>query len=317
MKTRFLVVASLILFLSGCMQKPAEVSSPLLSHQGPVKIAGAFALYPLVTQWVAEYQKNHPGVEFEVLAKGSGIGLKDLIEGRIDLAMVSSETLSEFDSQLWIAPVARLGVVLITSASNPYFKQISERGLTRGELAMAFTDPSIQSWGEWFGKPGEDPIHCYIRSDSSGATDQLAKFLWQLPSDFVGRDVAGEEAMIKAVKEDPLALGYCNFVYAFDPHSQRFIDNLLVIPLNPERKGRGVDSFYDNVPQLQRAMWSGKYPHGLIRDLALVSKGRPSTTEMVEFLKWVLKDGQRLIAKEGYIEISSSEIRCRLESLSQ
>lgn len=112
-------------------------------------------------------------------------------------------------------------------------------------------------------------------------------------------------------------LGYCNFSYAFDPSSRLFTDGIVIVPLYREQKGQRMDSFYDSVPSLQRAMWSGKYPEGLIRNLYLASMGKPSSREIIDFLQWVLQDGQRLVAPEGYIEVPSSQIRCRLESLKQ
>ncbi|TSA29195.1 MAG: PstS family phosphate ABC transporter substrate-binding protein [Bacteroidetes bacterium] len=317
MKHQNLWAVFLLLFVTGCTRPTSEVSTPLSEHQGAVRITGAYALYPLVSLWVTEYQKNHPEILFEIVARGSGSVWRDLDENRIDLAMVSSENLPISDSLLWVTPVARLGVVVVTSSANPYLTGIRSRGLTRGELAMAFTGPSGQSWGGLFGKPDSDPVHTYIRVDSAGATDQLARFLWQTPADFKGKGVDGEDAMLDAVMQDPLALGYCNFIYAFDPQTMQFRDGIAIIPLNPEQKGRGIDSFYDSVPWLQRAMWSGKYPSGLIRNLYLVSKEKPSTTEEVNFLQWILTDGQRLIAGAGYIEVPSREIRCRLESLSR
>jgi len=303
--------------LSGCVQPSGERPAAITRHEGPVRISGAYALYPLLSLWVTEYQKSHPGAEFELTAKGSGVGLNDLVAGRIDLAMVSSETLPAFDSLLWMTPVARIGVVLITSSQNPYLPQIKERGLTRSKLAMTFTADPSQTWGEWFGNPGSDPVHPIVRNDSSGATDQLARFLWQVPSDLTGIGVTGEDAMIAAVRDDPFALGYCNFIYAFDPASKQFTEGIVIVPLDREQKGQRIDSYYDSVPSLQRAMWSGKYPAGLIRNLGLASMGKPASREIVEFLQWVLQDGQRLVAREGYIEVPSSQIRCRLESLKQ
>ena len=72
------------------------------------------------------------------------------------------------------------------------------------------------------------------------------------------------------------------------------------------------ESFYDSVSYLQRAMWSGKFPCSLTRSLSLASKGKPVTKEVVEFLKYILTDGQRMVANEGYIELHRSENRCRV-----
>ncbi|MFH1161466.1 MAG: PstS family phosphate ABC transporter substrate-binding protein [bacterium] len=315
MKRCLLVLAISSVFLTSCRDGTKKSPLPLPTHAGAIKIKGAYALYPLVTLWVAEYQKSHPNVEFKLSAIGSGPGLQELIDDHTDLAMLSSEVTAEFDSLVWTTPVARLGVVFVTSTSNPYLTQIKKQGLTRGDLSEAFTGEPGLTWGGWFGQAGKDLVHPYVRSDTSGATDQLAKFLWVLSSELKGNGVNGEEAMVKAIARDQFALGYCNFRYTFNPENQQFIDGIAIIPLDVEHARKKIDSYYNSVPQLQRAMWTGKYPSILIRDLYLATKGKPATAEVVDFLRWVLTDGQRMVAREGYIEVRTSAIRCKLESL--
>lgn len=66
---------------------------------------------------------------------------------------------------------------------------------------------------------------------------------------------------------------------------------------------------------MQRAMWLGQYPCALTRNLYLVSNGKPSTKEVVEFLIWVLTEGQKLVPSQGYIELHTFEIPPRLYAL--
>jgi len=315
MKTYVLVFAVSSLLLTGCREDVKRSPPSLPAHAGPIRITGAYALYPLVTLWITEYRKDHPNVEFNLSAIGSGPGLQELLEDRTDLAMLSSDVAPEFDSVIWTTPVARLGIVLITSTANPCLSKIKEKGINRGNLAKAFTGLQGLTWSNLVGEARNDLVHTYIRSDTSGATDQLAKFLWVLPSEIKGTGVKGEKAMLKSVSDDQFALGYCNFRYTFSPENQKFINEISIIPLDIERPRKIIDTFYDSVPHLQRAMWTGLYPSSLIRDLRLASKGKPGTAEVVDFLKWILTNGQRMVAREGYIEVRTSEIRCKLESL--
>ena len=62
-------------------------------------------------------------------------------------------------------------------------------------------------------------------------------------------------------------------------------------------------------------MWLGKFPCSLIRSLYMVTKGKPKTREVAEFLYWVITDGQKFVADNGYIELHSSEVQFLVNSL--
>ena len=317
MKTKTAILLLLIFLFTNCKQKSYLREESLPAHPNEINISGAFALAPLVQVWINEFQKINPKVKFELNTIGSGRGLVEVLKGRTDLAMVSSEIPRGIDSTLWVIPVARLAVVPIINNKNPYIAEINKKGITRDVLVDLFSGNNMKSWGDLYGNPGKDPIHVYYRSDSSGATDVLARYLWLQSKDMRGKGIDGEDKMIAAIKKDPLALGYCNFIYAFDPKSRLFFPELNVLPLDINNDGKieAKENFYDSVVHLQRAMWVGKYPCALNRDLYLVSKVKPNTKEVVEFIKWVLTDGQRFVPEMGYIELHSSETQTSLNAL--
>jgi phosphate transport system substrate-binding protein len=261
--------------------------------------------------WMDEFQKTHPYVKFKMNVNGSGQGLKDILAGSVDLAMISEEISKGNDSLLWIAPVARLGVVPVVSAKNPYLKEIIEKGITRDNLVDLFSGKKSKTWGELAGKSGKDLVKVYIRGDSSGATATLARYLWIERNEIKGTPVTGEKELINQVKNDPLSLSYCNFIYAFNPGKKEFLDDLKVVPINfsGKEKLEGNSKIFDTYDHLQRAMWLGRYPCSLIRNLYLVSKGKPRTREMVDFMYWIVTDGQRFVPENGYIELYSGEVQ--------
>jgi phosphate transport system substrate-binding protein len=225
--------------------------------------------------------------------------------------MISEELPKGKDSLLWLAPVARLGVVPVVSAKNPYLKEILEKGITRENLVDLFSGKSTKTWGEIMGKAGKDAVKVYIRGDSSGATTTLAKYLWIDNSELKGTPVNGEKELIAQVTADPLALSYCNFIYAFDPVKKEFLNDLKVVPINFSGKGKleGNSKIFDTYDHLQRAMWLGRYPCSLIRNLYLVSNGQPRTREMVDFMYWIVTDGQHFVPENGYIELHTGEVQ--------
>jgi phosphate transport system substrate-binding protein len=319
MRTKLSLFLILFTLMVSCRQATTREERPLPSHNGPIRISGAYALYPLMQLWVAEFQKTHPYVKFEVQPLGTGRGLNEVLAGKTDLAMVSSEIpgRSKLDSTIWIIPVARLGVVPVMNLKNPYLETIRKKGIRRDDLIEMFSDQNGKKWGDYFGKPGSDKVNTYIRSDSSGASEVLAKYLWIRSSDFKGTPVDGEPKMIEAVKKDPSALGYCNFIYTFDPRTMQWLDGMAVIPIDFNQNGQidEKEDIFDSVSHLQRAMWLGKFPCALTRNLYLASKGKPASKEVVEFLSWIVTDGQNLVPGAGYIELHTSEIQYLINAL--
>jgi phosphate transport system substrate-binding protein len=317
MKTKLLVVLPFLFVLTCCKQVTTHEERTLPGHPGPIKITGAFALYPLTQVWITEFQKTHPYVKFEVSAIGSGRGLGELVAGKTDLAMVSSEITSDADTGLWVIPVARLACVPVVSAKNPFLGDLLKQGIKRDDLGALFSNNNPKTWGDIYGNKPSGKVNVYLRSDSSGATDVLAKYLWLQSGEIKGTPVNGEDKMLEAVKNDPMALGYCNFIYAIDVKSNKFNSELAILPLDMNQNGKldPKENFYESVSNLQRAMWSGRYPCVLTRNLYLVSNGKPATKEVVEFLIWVLTEGQKLVPSQGYIELHSFEIPPRLYAL--
>ncbi|MGA3014861.1 MAG: hypothetical protein ABSD71_12610 [Bacteroidales bacterium] len=94
------------------------------------------------------------------------------------------------------------------------------------------------------------------------------------------------------------------------PVKKSFLEDLIVVPIRKgKEKPEESQKLFDTYEHLQRAMWLGTYPSSLIRDLNLVSKGKPRTREMVDFIYWIITDGQQFVADNGYIELHSAEIQ--------
>jgi phosphate transport system substrate-binding protein len=312
MKTKFYYIfVIVILVLGGCTSKTGRKEVTVLSHSDLITISGAYAMAPIMQVWMNEFQKLHPYVKFKMDVNGSGQGLDDLIAGKVDLAMISEEIPKDKASLLWISPVARLGIVPVMSGKNPYLKAIQEKGISKEKLVSLFSGKNTVTWGELAGTSAKDAVKVYMREDPSGATATLAGYLSVDAAQIHGIPVKGETELVNQVKNDPMALSYCNFIYAFDPARQVLLDDLKVIPINMtgKQKAEGNPKIFDTYEHLQRAMWLGKYPASLIRDLNLVSKGKPRTREMVDFIYWIITDGQRFIAGNGYIELHSSEVQ--------
>ncbi len=324
MKRLYLIILIKLVIFSGCnpdrlLDENPQGNSPNFEElEGTLRISGTYALDPLVTQWVEEFKRKHPEILFEIKKTGTGKGMEDLLSGEIELAMVSRElTIEDEEKGIWKIGVAKDGVVAIINEENPYLNDILSRGITFGEFVDIFTNEKTQNWGKVLKIENNDPIIVFTRSDNSGAAELWAKFLRIEKRDLKGIEVEGDESMIHSILNEPLGLGFCNSIFAYDKTTRKEISGIKVVPIDHNYNGiiEKNEKFYDSLDLIQRAMWLGKYPCHLFRTLYFVSKEKPQNELVIEFLKWVLTDGQEQVGIEGYVKLKNSEIKMNLKML--
>jgi hypothetical protein len=77
MRAVLMMILIVLGLMIGCRQDKVEPPDTLIPHQGPIKITGAYALTPLITLWVDEFQKARPEIRFTIEPNGSNRGLRD------------------------------------------------------------------------------------------------------------------------------------------------------------------------------------------------------------------------------------------------
>ncbi|MDP4268200.1 MAG: phosphate ABC transporter substrate-binding protein, partial [Bacteroidota bacterium] len=89
------------------------------------------------------------------------------------------------------------------------------------------------------------------------------------------------------------------------------------VPIDINNNGKIDDdeNFYGDVDKIVNAIATGKYPSPPARLLNLVAKGKPQDHATVEFLKWILSDGQKFVSNAGYIKITDDLIKKNQEMI--
>ena len=133
----------------------------------------------------------------------------------------------------------------------------------------------------------------------------------------MGVGVYGDPGLLEAVKKDPLGIGYNNLNYVYDGKTKNQMPVVRVIPLDLNCNGSvdDTESFYENRDSLLEAIGAGIYPSPPARDLHFVSHGKPTRTVVVEFVRWVLTDGQRFVDEAGYIRLGPEKLHEQLQKL--
>ncbi len=299
----FIIIAiQVLLFFNSCQ---------FGSDKKNISISGAFALYPLTVKWAEEYQKLHPEVSIDVSAGGAGKGMTDVLSGMVDLAMLSrTVSTEETANKAWSVSVARDAVIPIVNSSNPCIHDILEQGLTRFQFTDIYVKNKIVSWNQLKPSAGNRKIEIYTRSDACGAAEIWAKYLGSNQESLAGTGVFGDPGISDAVMHDKFGIGYSNVIYVFDTKTRKPYTGLTVIPIDINNNGK-IDineDFCKSLDSLMNAISSNKYPSPPARDLYLISKEKPVQKTTLDFLNWILTDGQKYVHEAGFVQISADNI---------
>jgi phosphate transport system substrate-binding protein len=321
-KTIILFLCLVVLF--GC--KPGKSDKNLVKQvaeskkhiAGSFTISGAYALYPLVKKWSDDFMKIYPTVQIVILQGGTGEGIDDLMSKKSQLAMISRPLKDEEQTEgIWVLPVAKEGVAPIVNQRNPFIKRILERGITPEKLIRLFTGNKPMTWGELLDSTVKEKAVVYTRADESGASVVWAGFLWKESTDLKGIKVTGDGEMIKSIQGNPLAIGYCNFSFAFEPGTGDRVKDVQVLPIDLDFD-KTIDRKevpFSNIKKAHRGLWLGYYPKNLTRELTLGSIGKPTDQAILEFLNYALTEGQAAVASTGFCELNDVYIKNALNTL--
>ncbi len=307
---KFILYLSLVAFFS--FQQVSKTVGQLKSNlKGNISLSGAFALYPLAVKWGDEFRKIHPDVRIDISAGGAGKGMTDALSNMIDIGMVSREINSEeFKKGAFAIAVAKDAVVLTISAQNPVIKDILAKGLKKEAANNIFVTGKYKTWGQALGIKSGAPVHVYTRSDACGAGETWAKYFGKKQDDLLGVGVYGDPGVALAVKKDVVGIGYNNIAYVYDAKSHKPYPGIRVLPLDLNNNGKldPEENFYNTLDEIVNAVAAGKYPSPPARELYFVTKGKPSSKVVTEFIKWILTDGQKFVIQSGYISLSKDKL---------
>jgi phosphate transport system substrate-binding protein len=242
----------------------------------------------LAQEWAEEYRKVAPGVPIEVSGGGSGVGIRDLAQGIIQIANASREMTAAEKEQAkqntgkepveWT--VGYDGIAIYVHKDNP----IEE--LTLEQLAGIYGESgTLERWSQLGVKWAHDEIVRVSRQNSSGTyayfrEHVLKKADYKLRS----RDMSGSKDVVELVGRTLGAIGYSGMGYKTD--AVKFVKVTATA---------GAKAY---LPTLENVR--GKtYP--LARALYMCTLGQPEG-QVKTYLEWVLGPaGQDLVGKAGYV----------------
>lgn len=310
-----IAVAGIVITLSSF--KKNENKPVVDDLKGTINISGAFALYPITVKWAQEFKKVHPNVVFNISAGGAGKGITDALSGLVDIGLASRDiNPEEVKKGAYTVYVTKDAVIPTFNTANPNAPALLGRGVKRNQFLDVFVTGNVKNWNQLGGKISV-PIHVYTRSDAAGAAETWAKYFNKKQEDLLGVAVYGDPGLAQAVKKDVTAIGFNNIAYLYDLKTRKQVDGVHALPIDVNGNGKldADENFYDTVDHLTDAIAAGKYPSPPARNLGFLFKGKPKRPEVVEFVKFVLSEGQKYVDENGYIALSKQKIAEELKKV--
>ncbi len=246
-----------------------------------VVIKGSTTVLPIAQAALEAYMKTHPGVNISLSGSGSGEGIKALIDKSADIATSSREIKDkevELAKSKGINPVAHtVAIDALTPIVHPKNKV---NGLTIDQLSQIYQG-KIKNWKE----VGGDDLQIVVvsRDSSSGTFESWAHLVLNNAKVTPKAQLqASSGAVVQTVSKNRYAISYVGIGY-----------------LDKSVKALTVNG----VQASAKTAISKEYP--VARPLYMYTNGQPAGV-VADFIKFVLSpNGQKLVAKEGFIPVTA------------
>src|SRR5215470_5717966 len=313
--------------------------------------SGATFPYPVYAKWFTEYHALHPQVTVNYQSRGSGAGIRQLMEGAVDFG-ASDQPMT--DQQLKEAKGTRgFDIIHLPTVLNAVVITYNVPGVhtelrfTPDVLADIFLgtinrwdDPRIRMANPALQLPDADTIVVH-RAEASYSTYILADFLSKVSAqwrDKVGNGTAvqwptglgqqGNEAVGRMVRETPGAIGYVDLNYALQnklPYAS-ILNSSGHFILPSLESVRAAAAFVANLPEddfrvsITNAPGEGAYPIASFTWLLVPSQWSDANKKntFLSVMSWAFDHSERSAAALGYPSLPkavSLKVKKRIRAL--
>lgn len=254
--------------------KTATAKATATGLSGNITEAGSTTVQPVAESIAAAFMAKYPEVKVVIQGGGSGVGVKSVAEGTVDIGAASRE-LTNDEKALGIVDhvIARDGIAIIAHSSQ----MVS--GLTKSQVKDIFSG-AITNWSQLGG--ADKTIHVVAREEGSGTRAAFEEMVMGKDAVITATAIlqSSNGALKTTVAGDPDAIGFLSFGY-----------------LDSSVKALDIDGIAGTVANAK----NGTYP--IVRPLLFLTKGEPEGL-VKEFINFCLgPEGQAIVAKD-YISLN-------------
>jgi phosphate transport system substrate-binding protein len=311
----------------------AMTSQPAMAEQVRLTGSGASFPFPLYSTWFKNYNRANKEVLINYQAKGSGAGIKDLINGTVDFAAsdaaMSDEEISQVDKGVVMLPMTAGTIVLAYNLpGNPEHIKLSREVYPKIFLAQItnWNDPAIAKDNPDVKLP-DLPITVVRRSDSSGTTYVFTKHLSEISEDWKNGPGTGKtvnwpdsdkivaapknDGVTATIRQTPGAIGYIEYGYAkLTKLTMASLQNKTGEFVEPNAETGAAALANAEIPEDMR-VWlpdpdgADAYPIATYTWMLFYGKyDDPQKAETLrDVVEYCLAEGQKMSDKMGYIPL--------------
>jgi len=283
----------------------AQTADPLMA--GGLKFYAAPGLETLVSNWSAALGENQTPPETWIPGDG------DVPDG-ITFIYGDQMTDTKFE---WRMLAGRDVMVPVMNARHPMIQVIKENGISMETLAEMLTSPLGSIGKTEAGREIVQQVKIHANTSVPEILTIVQNFL-QIefePSDLLAHDT--RENFLAAMLTDRSAIGFCRLTDILTPDGHEFVEGINILPIDRNNNGRldPAEQIYENPDQFSRAVWMGKYPKALSRNIYAVSSEVIPAGDALAFQSWLFSQGQEVLSKSGYTALTANEAIASLRVL--
>jgi phosphate transport system substrate-binding protein len=310
----------------------------VLPAMGQTTLNGAGATFPnpMYSKWFSEYNKLHKDVQINYQSIGSGGGIRQVLNGTVDFGASDGPMT---DEQLKQSKVKILHIPTVLGAVVPAYNVPGITGeikFTPEVLAGIFlgkiqkwNDPAITQANPGVKFPDQSIIVIY-RSDGSGTTYIFTDYLSKISKDWlstVGKGTSvkwqmgmggkGNEGVAGQIRQLQGSIGYVELIYA--------VENKITYGAVRNAAGNFVKASLDGVTEaaasvkdmpadfrvsITNAPGKTAYPISSFTWLLIPEQSKDANKGkiIVDFLNWMLTDGQKMTNQLSYAPLPANVV---------
>lgn len=244
-----------------------------------ITISGSTTVFPIVQKASEVFMDKNPSINITVRGGGSGVGISNLMEGKVDIANSSRKIkekevyqAKENGINVYETVIANDALSIVVHPSNP----VSEINLKT--IKDIYTG-KIRNWKELGGK---DMSIVVISRDVSSGTFEVfnEKVLENAKYREDALLLASNNAVLSTVKDTPGAIGYLGIGF-----------------VNESVKALKVEGVYPSKESVNNKTYK------ISRSLYVYTNGKPKGN-IGKFIDFILSDeGQKIVEETGYIPL--------------
>jgi phosphate transport system substrate-binding protein len=291
--------------------------------------AGATFPYPMYSKWFNSYIQVDDSVRFNYQSIGSGGGIKQITEQTVDFGAsdgpMTDEQLKAAPGHIMHFPTVMGAVVMTYNVEGVQtgLKLTPEAiaGIFLGKITK-WNDAQLTAANPGVNLPPRDIIVIH-RSDGSGTSYIFTDYLSKISKDWdnkvgkgtsvnwpVGLGGKGNEGVTGLVKQMPFSIGYVELIYALSnelPFAQVKNQAGTLVTPSLDSVTAAAAALVQSMPEdfrvsITNAPGADAYPISGLTWLLVYEKQKDAAkgAKLVQFLKWMMHDGQKLATDLHY-----------------